>query len=207
MNKINNLTLETNKTALVIQDLQNDNISQDGAKDGTGSVAHAKSQNVVENVKNLAQAARTAGIPVIHIWYIVEKNAVGLKTNAPLFQDVKESSICVRGTWGAEPAKGLEPLDSDFIVEKMRMNGFHDSRLDILLRGLEVETLILTGAFTNFLIEHTARHGADAGYKVIVASDGTSTLNDEWQYAALNYALTQITQVANCDEIDKAIRK
>ena len=87
------------------------------------------------------------------------------------------------------------------------MNGFQDSRLDILLRGLEVETLILTGAFTNFSIEHTARHGADAGYKVIVASDGTSTLNDEWQYAALNYALTQIAQVANCDEIDKAIRK
>ena len=47
-------------------------------------------------------------------------------------------------------------------------------------------------------VEHTARHGADAGYKVVVASDGTSTISDEWQHAALNYALKNIATVATC---------
>ncbi len=43
------------------------------------------------------------------------------------------------------------------------MNGFYETRLDILLRGLGVETLIISGAWTNMSIEHTARHAADAG--------------------------------------------
>ena len=50
-------------------------------------------------------------------------------------------------------------------------------------------------------IEHTARHGADAGYEVVVASDGTSTTGEEWQNAALNYAMTNVAKVATCAEI------
>ena len=48
------------------------------------------------------------------------------------------------------------------------MNGFYETRLDILLRGLGVDTIIVSGAWTNMSIEHTARHGADAGYEVYV---------------------------------------
>ena len=55
-------------------------------------------------------------------------------------------------------------------------------------------------------IEHTARHGADAGYEVVVASDGTSTTGDEWQNAALNYAMTNVAQVATCAEIKSGPR-
>jgi gluconolactonase len=54
-------------------------------------------------------------------------------------------------------------------------------------------------------IEHTARHGADAGYEVVVASDGTSTVNDEWQKAALEYAMTNVAKVATCAEITQAV--
>ena len=46
---------------------------------------------------------------MIHVWYIVEPGAAGLKLNAPLFQGVKEANALVRGTWGAAPADGLEP--------------------------------------------------------------------------------------------------
>ena len=81
------------------------------------------------------------------------------------------------------------------------MNGFYDTRLDILLRGLGVETLVITGAWTNMSIEHTARHAADAGYRAVVASDGTSTVDDEWQNAALNYAMQNVATVATCAEI------
>ncbi|MEN3284427.1 MAG: ureidoacrylate peracid hydrolase, partial [Solirubrobacteraceae bacterium] len=112
----------------------------------------------------------------------------------------------VRGSWGAAPADGLEAQDGDHVVEKMRMNGFYDTRLDILLRGLGAETIVITGAWTNMSIEHTARHGADAGYEVVVASDGTSTTGDEWQHAALNYAMTNVAKVATCTEIKSALR-
>jgi gluconolactonase len=199
------LQLDPARSALIIQDLQNDVIIEGGAFAESGAPAHATAQNVVGNVADLAAACRAAGVPVIHIWYIVEQGAPGLKQNAPLFQGVKEANALVRGTWGAAPAEGLEAQDGDHVVEKMRMNGFYETRLDILLRGLGADTLLITGAWTNMSIEHTARHGADAGYEVVVASDGTSTTGDEWQNAALNYAMTNVAKVATCAEIKSAL--
>jgi gluconolactonase len=199
------LQLDPKRSALIIQDLQNDVIIEGGAFADSGAPAHATAQNVVGNVADLAAACRAAGVPVIHVWYLVEQGAVGLRQNAPLFQGVKEANALVRGTWGAAPAEGLEAQDGDHIVEKMRMNGFFETRLDILLRGLGVDTIIVSGAWTNMSIEHTARHGADAGYEVVVPSDGTSTTGDEWQNAALNYAMTNVAKVATCAEIKSAL--
>ena len=200
------MNLDPGRTALIIQDLQNDVIAEGGAFADSGAPAHAQSQNVVENVKNLAQAARDAGVPVIHVHYIVEKGAPGLKLNAPLFQGVKEADALVRGTWGAAPVDGLEPQEGDLVVEKTRMNGFHNTILDNLLRGFGTETLVITGAWTNMSIEHTARHGADAGYEIVVVSDGTSTVSDEWQNAGLNYALTNVGQTATAQEVAESLR-
>jgi gluconolactonase len=197
--------IDAQSAAMIVQDMQNDVIIEGGAFADSGAPEHAIAQNVVENVKGLAAAARSAGVPVIHVWYVVEAGAPGLKLNAPLFQGVKEANGLVRGSWGASPAEGLEPQEGDHVVEKMRMNGFYETRLDILLRGLGVETLIITGAWTNMSIEHTARHAADAGYRAVVASDGTSTVSEEWQQAALNYAMQNVATVATCAEIAEAL--
>jgi gluconolactonase len=197
--------LNPRKTALIIQDLQNDVITEGGAFASSGAPAHAKKQNVVENVKKLASAMRKAGGVVIHIHYIVEPGAPGLKLNAPLFRGLAESKAVVRGTWGAAPVEGLDPQKGDVLVEKMRMNGFHGTKLETILQGYGVESLVVTGAWTNFSIEHTARHGADAGYDVIVATDGTSTINDEWQNAGINYALQNIADRLSCEEIIRAL--
>ena len=73
---------------------------------------------------------RKSGGIVIHIHYIVEPGAPGLKLNAPLFRGLAESKAVVRGTWGAAPVEGLEPQKGDVLVEKMRMNGFHGTKLE-----------------------------------------------------------------------------
>lgn len=205
MSATDSLKLDPARAALIIQDMQNDVIIEGGAFADSGAPAHAIAQGVVGNVQSLAEAFRAAGAPVIHVWYIVEPGAAGLKLNAPLFAGVKEANALVRGTWGAAPAEGLEPREGDHVVEKMRMNGFFDTRLDVLLRGLATETIVITGAWTNMSIEHTARHGADAGYEVIVASDGTSTTGEDWHRAALEYAMTNVGRVATCDEIRGAL--
>jgi len=200
------VNLDPGRTALIIQDMQNDVIIDGGAFADSGAPAHATSQNVVENVKGLAAAARQAGVPVIHVHYIVEAGAAGLKLNAPLFQGVKDADALVRGTWGAAPVDGLAPQEGDLVVEKTRMNGFYNTILDNLLRGLGTETLVITGAWTNMSIEHTARHGADAGYEIVVVSDGTSTIDDEWQNVGLNYALTNVGRSATAQEVAEALR-
>ena len=77
---------------------------------------------------------------MIHVWYIVEDGAPGLKLNAPLFQGVKDANALVRGTWGAAPADGLEPQDGDYVVEKMRMNGWLGTRLEHAARAASAST-------------------------------------------------------------------
>ena len=55
------LTLDPARCALIIQDLQNDVIIDGGAFAETGSPQHAKDQNVVANVADLAAACRVEG--------------------------------------------------------------------------------------------------------------------------------------------------
>jgi gluconolactonase len=199
------LNIDPSRAALIIQDLQNDVMIEGGAFAETGAPDHAREQNVVENVKNLAEACRRAGIPVIHVWYIVEPGAPGLKLNAPLFQGVKDTNGLVRGSWGAAPAEGLEPQEGDLIVEKMRMNAWQGTRLESLLAGLGRDTIIVTGAWTNMSVEHTARTGADKGYFVFVPEDGCSTMNAEWHNASINFALQNVSTVTTCAAVTDAI--
>ena len=199
------LDIDPGSSALIIQDLQNDVIAEGGAFADSGAPKHARSQNVVENVKALAETARRTGMAVIHVHYIVDEGTPGLKLNAPLFQGVAEANALVRGSWGAAAVVGLEPRDGDFVVEKMRMNAFHDTRLDTILKGLGIDTVVISGAWTNFSVEHTARHAADAGYRAVVLTDGTSTIDDEWQNAGINYALQNIAERVSCAELVAAL--
>ena len=199
------LKLDPKCTALLIQDMQNDVIIEKGAFADSGSPQHAKEQNVVANVKKLATAFRKAGAPVIHVWYIVEPGAPGLKLNAPLFEGVKGSNGVVRGTWGAAPAEGLEAQEGDFVVEKMRMSAWQGTRLENLLQGLGRDTVIVTGAWTNMSIEHTSRTGADKGFNMVVPEDGCSTMNADWHQASINYALQNVAQVTSCAAVKAAI--
>ncbi len=199
------LTLDPGRCALIIQDMQNDVIIDGGAFAESGSPGHAKEQNVVVNVAGLADACRAKGIPVIHVWYIVEEGAPGLKLNAPLFEGVRDTGAMVRGTWGAAPAEGLEPKDGDHVVEKMRMSGWQGTRLENLLDGLGRDTVIVTGAWTNMSIEHTARTGADKGFSMVVPEDGCSTMNAEWHNAAINFALQNVSVVTDCASVKAAI--
>ena len=199
------VTLDPSRTVMLIQDLQNDVIIDGGAFAESGSPQHAKDQNVVANVAALADACRAKGIPVIHVWYIVEEGAPGLKLNAPLFNGVKDTGALVRGSWGAAPADGLEAQAGDYVVEKMRMSAWQGTRLENLLAGLGRDTIIVTGAWTNMSIEHTSRTGADKGFNMIVPEDGCSTMNADWHKASINYALQNVAQVTSCAAVKAAV--
>ena len=199
------VTLDPGRTAMLIQDLQNDVIIDGGAFAESGSPQHAKEQNAVANAQKLADACRSKGVPVIHVHYIVEEGAPGLKLNAPLFQGLKEANAMVRGTWGAAPADGLEPQEGDFVVEKMRMSAWEGTKLEQLLVGLGIDTIIVTGAWTNMSIEHTSRTGADKGYFMIVPEDGCSTMNADWHNASINFALQNVSTVTTCGAVLEAL--
>ena len=199
------LTLDPRRCALIIQDLQNDVIGERGAFAASGSPAHARSQNVVENVRRLALAARARGVVVIHVWFVVEPGAPGLTLNAPLFEGVVDNKAMVRGGWGAAPVEGLEPQPGDFIVEKMRMSAWEGTRLETILKSAGRDMIINTGAWTNMSVEHTARTGADKGYFMIVPEDCCSTMNPEWHHASINFALQNVSIVTKSEAVIRAL--
>jgi len=199
------LSLDVDRCVLIVQDMQNDVMGEGGAWAETGAPEHAKEQNVVENIKALAGTCRSKGIPVIHVHYIVEDGAPGLKLNAGLFQGVKDTGGLVRGSWGAAPADGLEPQDGDLVVEKMRMSAWEGTKLESLLKGFGRDTVIVTGAWTNMSVEHTSRTGADKGYFMVVPEDGCSTMNADWHNASINYALQNVSTVTTCAAVTEAL--
>ena len=202
---MSDLSLDASRCALIIQDLQNDVITEGGAFGESGSPQHADEQNVVANVARLADVCRGLGVPVIHVWYIVEPGAPGLKLNAPLFQGVKDTDGLERGSWGAAAVDGLEAQDGDFIVEKMRMSAWQGTKLESLLAGTGRDTIIVTGAWTNMSVEHTARTGADKGYYMVVPENGCSTMSADWHNASINYALQNVSTVTDVDSVIAAL--
>ena len=76
------------------------------------------------------------------------------------------------------------------------MSAFSGTSLDVMLRDLGVTDVVVVGVWTYTAVEHTVRDVADHGYRVTVVSDATSSLNDDWQQAALGYALTNIATSA-----------
>ncbi len=199
------LRLDPMRCALIVQDMQNDVVMDGGAFAASGSPAHCRQQNAIDNVRRLAEACRRRGVIVIHVWFIVEPGAPGVTLNAPLFKGLVEGNAMVRGTWGAAPVAGLERQAGDYVVEKMRMSAWEGTSLETILKSARRDTVIVTGAWTNMSVEHTARTGADKGYVMIVPEDGCSTMNADWHSASINYALQNVSTVTKVDEVLAAI--
>lgn len=199
------LRIDPAKTVLILQDLQNDVIIDGGAFAETGSPDHARAQNVVANAMALADACRRAGIPVIHVWMVCEPGHPRLTQHAPLFQGLKGENALVRGTWGVQPAAGLEPRSGDLVVEKMSMSAWETSRLESYLRHGGADTIINCGAWTNMSVEHTARTGADKGFRIVVPEDACSTMNADWHRASIEYAMGNVATVSRVRDVISAI--
>lgn len=200
------LKLDPARTAILVIDVQKDNLHPDGVNRNSGSVQHAEQQNLVSRIGTITGAARTAGSPVIHNWFVVSPQGREMRDNVPMFAGLMQAGVR-RGTWGAEPMDGAEPQTGDHVIERFRMSPFNGTQLDILLRSLNVDTIVLTGAFTNFAVEHAARDGADAGYRIVLVGDATSTMSAEWQRATTDYAMKMLGTVTTTGELIRALQR
>jgi len=79
----------------------------------------------------------------------------------------------VDGSWGAEILDGLGRLADDAVITKKRSSAFFSTDLDLVLRGLGVERLIVGGTSTNWAIESTVRDGDSRDYEMVVVREAT----------------------------------
>jgi nicotinamidase-related amidase len=182
------------KSALIIIDMQNDFVSDDGY---FGRVAKMYPQldldrefilSTVPKVKRLAEEFRAFGRPVVHVPSVVEADYRDarwpywlLPSNpAPI-----ESQFLVRGTWGAEILDELKPMGDDLVVIKKVYNGFHNTALEFGLRERGVTTCVMTGVTSCVCVGTTARGAVERDFRLLFVSDATAEVHRDWHKAEL----------------------
>ncbi len=159
------------KYAVLVVDIINDFV--------TGALGCDRAHLVVEPAQRLLRAARKSGVPVI---FCNDAHIKGVDKELELWGD-----HAIEGTKGAEVIPELELCDKDFIVPKRRYGGFFQTNLDMLLRELGVDTVILTGLHTHLCVRHTGADAYQLGYKIIMAKDATQALTEELYQTGLKY--------------------
>lgn len=85
--------------------------------------------------------------------------------------DCSSGHMAVRGTPGHEILAQVRPRRGELVLDKNTSSAFHSSPMDLLLRNMKVETLVLTGLATDQCVLATAIDAADRGFHVILAAD------------------------------------
>jgi nicotinamidase-related amidase len=195
---------DLSKTALLLVDLQNDNVHRDGAFASFGAADHAVEQGLIPHVRQLLEWARSQSMPIIHNRIVFYPGGSFGGTNAPIFRMIGPESLKL-GSWGANALDGLEAVADEPVLIRNRMSAFNGTGLDTLLRNTGVTTVVVAGVWTNMAVEHTVRDAADHGYRTILVTDATSSINADWHKAALTYALTNIAEFQSTSEVTGAM--
>jgi ureidoacrylate peracid hydrolase len=161
--------------ALVVIDMQN------GFLHPLGSVARSSEQpmfeldRVVADTVELVAGARTAGLPVVYTQHVFRPDYFDVPRRLRPRDMFKEGDqALVKGSWDAAVVDELKPLDSEPVVEKNRYDAFLYTDLELVLRELEVDRLLVCGVATNVCVESTVRSAEQRDVAVTVAADCTS---------------------------------
>jgi nicotinamidase-related amidase len=139
------------------------------------------------------ERARSAGIPVIYandnegIW---DGDGPGLVRKA------------LAGRGGALVRK-VTPQEGDRFVVKPRYSAFDHTPLELILRELEIERLLLAGAATEMCVVQTAIDGRECGLKISVLADACATTDERLERISFEY-LTDVVGV-RVDRAQKAV--
>jgi nicotinamidase-related amidase len=168
-------------TALILIDVIND-LEFEG-----GELLLPYAMPMAERIAELKQRAKSAGIPVIYAndnfgrWRSDFRKLV----SDCLGEDVR----------GRQIVELLQPEEDDYFILKPRHSAFYQTNLDILLKYLGVETLILTGVAGDICVLFTANDAYMREFRVIVPSDCIAS-----EDAAQNrQALTLMARVLKAD--------
>jgi nicotinamidase-related amidase len=115
--------------------------------------------------------ARTDGWTIAHVHIAFAADYSDLPRNCRLFSAVEELGAVKRGSWGAAPFAGFEPLTGESVVIHNCNSAFRRTNLEALLGERGIDRLHVMGLATQFSVEHTVRDAADIGFRVTVLSD------------------------------------
>jgi nicotinamidase-related amidase len=151
----------TGDTALLVMDLQ------------VGLVERFSvgSEALLDALSSATRAARSTGVPVVYV-------RVGFRPGTPEISGRNRTFSAIAGSGGfaeTDPSTQIHPAiaphPEDIVVMKRRVSAFTGSDLDVVLRSLEVHSLVLSGIATSGVVLSTLRQAADLDYQLTVLRD------------------------------------
>ena len=185
------LGLDLAKTAVLTMDFQRGIISE---------ITMAQERRVVDKAKTVLDSARMAGVPVVHVIIQFREGYPEVSSRNQMFSDLKQMGLFLIGHDETMIDESLGPVKGDIVVSRPRVNAFYNSDLQSILSSKEVHTLVLMGIATEWVVEATARHAADADYRVIILEDCCAGMSVESHNSAIAHTLDQIGKISTSEE-------
>lgn len=135
---------------------------------------------MIRNTRTVLDAAREGGIPIFFIKDNFLPEEIGCDRHFKMF-----GPHCIIGTPDAEVVDELAPRPGEFQIRKKRYSGFQGTRLDAILRELDLKTLYVTGCWTDCCVQHTVCDAFYNCYDVVLVEDCLSSADG----AAHEYAM------------------
>ncbi|MDW9382604.1 isochorismatase family cysteine hydrolase [Chryseobacterium sp. JV558] len=152
--------MENKKTALLVMDMQSSILSN-----------LSDTQELVSNVKETIKNARKHQIPVIYITVGFRQGMPEISASNKIFSGLKQHMGDVNMKEWATIHPDLSPDEKDIIITKKRISAFTGSDLEVVLRGLDIQHLVLTGVSTSGVVLSTLREASDKDYRLTVIED------------------------------------
>lgn len=194
--------LDSEHTALIVVDPQNDFCADEGAfAKGGKSISMCKA--VVPKIRLILEAARKCGVFVVFTQQVTLPSGL---SDSPswIYRKVKAhkfTDYAVADTWGCRIVDDLTPIDGEVVVEKHRPSAFTDTRLDLILRSNGIKSVAVTGVVTEGCLESTARDASLHDYYVVYLEDCIASTNREIHEATLKIAAFRGHDVITSDVV------
>jgi ureidoacrylate peracid hydrolase len=143
--------------ALLAIDVQNCFVSKGSSYDTLGKDISCYRQ-MLPNIRRIVNASKLDRIPIFHMMAVKESSGVGLLTKTHKFllrfrdERIDTMPICVRGTLDADIIDSIKSPDASSIIIKRRDSAFFGADLDIGLRKLIVDRIIICGVDTSICV-------------------------------------------------------
>lgn len=159
------------KPALLLIDMQNDFVLEGKPLQVKGA------RSIIPSIQYILDKFRSAGLPVFHVVRIHRPDGSDVEImRKDLFQ---KTPFAVEGTNGAAVIQELAPLESEYLLPKIRMSAFIGTGLDLTLRTLGVDTIVVAGIQTPNCIRTTVFDAMAYNYQTFLVSDATAAQSDE----------------------------
>jgi ureidoacrylate peracid hydrolase len=145
------------------------------------------------------RALRSAGGTVI---YIIDAHRPQLRRDREF---LKRSPHCIEGTPGVQVVPELDKAAGDIEVIKRRFSGFFNTDLDVTLKDMLIDTVIVMGVVTNICVRSTVHDAFFHGYQVIVPQDCCAATGPREQISSLYDISTHFGTVSDSAAVVAAI--